>query len=59
MSENENDRPMGSPAEGEDVPVSGITSEEREDFQYARSVEDPSDPTKGDEPGYIRRHTEK
>lgn len=51
---------MGYPAEGEEAPVQGTTSEERETFGgFTRLEADPSDPLAGDAPGYIKRHTDK
>ncbi len=53
-------RPMGFPPAGEDAPVQGTSSEDREAYgEYVRLEADPSDPLAGDEPGYIKRHTDK
>ena len=57
---SDDDRPMGTPPEGTDVPVQGITSEEREAFgAYSRLEKDPRDPTKGEDPTYITRNADR
>lgn len=51
---------MGTPEDPSKLPpVGGITEWDREKFEYARLAADPADPTKGDEPGLIRRANEK
>ena len=60
MTKPKSDVPMGMPEDKSKLPrVGGTTYEEREDFEYARAVADPTDPTKGDEPGLIVRAGQK